>query len=129
MTARGGGEGVAPGVLFEQRLDAGTEELLFAQPVEGFVVLLNQRVDSPQGFTNGVLAKVVIERLELQQRHPAERAGRLVDVLVFAGRPLGAQGGDEHVLVEFTRDDILEMIGQGPSRRSWIGPLSSQPGR
>ena len=65
----------------------------------------------------------------LDEQHPRdvfffEQSGSFVVRLLMTG-----QSGAHHALVEFTRDDILEMIGQGPSRRSWIGPLSSQPGR
>jgi hypothetical protein len=31
---------------------------------------------------------------------------------------MGGQAGSKHVLAEFTRDDITEMVARGPSRRS-----------
>lgn len=49
-----------------------------------------------------------------------EQDGSFVVRLLTVG-----QAGARHSLVEFTRDDIIEMIGQGPSHRGRSGSWSS----
>lgn len=65
----------------------------------------------------------------LDEQHPRdvfffEQDGSFVVRLLMSG-----QGGSRHVLVEFTRDDVLEMIGQGPGLRGRSSRLSMLLGR
>lgn len=65
----------------------------------------------------------------LDEQHPRdlfffEQDGSFVIRLLMSN-----QGGSRHTLVEFTRDDILEMIRQGPGFRGRSSRLSMLPGR
>ena len=97
-------------VLAQQVLQRFFEERLLAQVLQGVVVMDQDRIDALQRVADRILAEVVIEGLELEERDVAERPRRLVQAVrpgaVAAVRRHGADELHVHEAPEALVDDL-----------------------
>src|SRR5262245_9050189 len=82
-------------VLLEEFLHRLLEELLFADLVQRGVVVRDERIDVVQRSAYGILAEVVVEGLEVEERDAVQRPGRLVQIVLAGAVRRRAQRRDQ----------------------------------
>src|SRR4051812_21518673 len=92
---RKGRAGFLERMLRKKLLHRFLEEFLFAQLIQRGVIVSNERVDALQRSTNRVLAKVIVEGFEIEERDPVQWSGGLVKIIRPGAIRRRTENGDQ----------------------------------
>ena len=112
--------GVVEGVLGKELLKAFLEQLLFAHPLKGGTVMLQDGVDALQLLADRVIAQVVVEALEFEQGDVAQRPGRLIEIIrrCAPGRRRDRRSLGRTTRARRGRKCRVRRLGQAPGQNS-----------